>query len=164
MKDRTPRYPGRIKLTHEDGTVEYVTIERADDPVEPGTPLNKATLLTEETGGMLGLDDTGTVNDALQRIIMSAVSETVARTEMDDLEIQFGQCVISSTTSVTFEHAFTGIPLVFAFVPHSSTVYLALVSNVTATGFSAAIRTASGSSVSGQTLNYLAIYNGGGST
>lgn len=40
--DRVPTRAGRIKITHDDGTSEYVTIERADEPVEIGTPINKA--------------------------------------------------------------------------------------------------------------------------
>ena len=28
-------------MTHDDGTIEYVTIERADEPVEAGTAINK---------------------------------------------------------------------------------------------------------------------------
>lgn len=39
--DRVPTYPGRVKITKENGgTVEYVTWERADEPTEEGTPLN----------------------------------------------------------------------------------------------------------------------------
>lgn len=40
--DRVPTYPNRIKVTHADGTSEYVTWERADEPTVPGTPINKA--------------------------------------------------------------------------------------------------------------------------
>lgn len=40
--DRVPTLPGRVKLTREDGTEEYVTWERADDPTAIGTPINKA--------------------------------------------------------------------------------------------------------------------------
>lgn len=43
FKDRVPTYPNRKKITYEDGRVEYVIIENADEPVEQGTPLNKAT-------------------------------------------------------------------------------------------------------------------------
>lgn len=42
VKDRVPTYPGRMKLSRADGTVEYVTMERADAPTEEGTPINKA--------------------------------------------------------------------------------------------------------------------------
>lgn len=40
--DRVPTYPNRIKITKNDGTSEYVTWERADEPVVEGTPINKA--------------------------------------------------------------------------------------------------------------------------
>lgn len=41
--DRVSKYPGRFKITREDGTTEYVTLERADEPTVAGTPLNAAT-------------------------------------------------------------------------------------------------------------------------
>lgn len=76
MKDRVPKYPGRMKLTHSDGTVEYVTIERADEPVEEGTPLNKASLLSDDTAVMLGFqtDDDPTVDEALAKVFASKQS------------------------------------------------------------------------------------------
>ena len=40
--DRVPTYPNRIKVTKSDGTSEYVTWERADEPTVQGTPINKA--------------------------------------------------------------------------------------------------------------------------
>lgn len=72
MKDRVPKYPGRVKITRSDGTSEYVTIERADEPVSgnEGTPLNKATLLSDDTAAMLGFtsSEDPTVNEALQQL------------------------------------------------------------------------------------------------
>ena len=44
MVDRQSANPGRIKLTLDDGTVMFGTIERADNPTVVGTPLNKNTL------------------------------------------------------------------------------------------------------------------------
>lgn len=43
--DRVPAIgkANRKKITHSDGSVEYVTIENADDANPVGTPLNKAT-------------------------------------------------------------------------------------------------------------------------
>ena len=38
--DRVPQKPGRVKITPENGTAYYATIERADEPLDPGTPLN----------------------------------------------------------------------------------------------------------------------------
>ena len=39
--DRIPLNPGRRKITHENGTSEYVTVEMADNPTVIGTPLNR---------------------------------------------------------------------------------------------------------------------------
>lgn len=44
MEDRQSARPGRIKLTFDDGTVKYATLERADEPAVVGSPLNKNTL------------------------------------------------------------------------------------------------------------------------
>lgn len=67
MKDRVPKYPGRVKITRANGTTEYVTIERADEPVSgnEGTPLNKSNLLDDDTSSLLGLGENATPNDAL---------------------------------------------------------------------------------------------------
>lgn len=40
FKDRVPQKPGRVKITPENGTAYYATMERADEPIEAGTPLN----------------------------------------------------------------------------------------------------------------------------
>ena len=47
MIDRQPAKPGRIKLTYDDGSTQYANMERADEPVAVGTPLNKATLFDD---------------------------------------------------------------------------------------------------------------------
>lgn len=39
--DRLPTEAGRRKITHADGTSEYVTVEMADNPTVIGTPLNR---------------------------------------------------------------------------------------------------------------------------
>ena len=39
--DRVPTQAGRWKITHADSSVEYVTMERADEPSVEGTPINK---------------------------------------------------------------------------------------------------------------------------
>lgn len=44
FKDRVSNYPGRIKLTPVAGQADTYEMERADEPIEPGTPLDKATL------------------------------------------------------------------------------------------------------------------------
>ena len=40
FKDRVPGKPGRVKITPENGTAYYATMERADEPIEVGTPLH----------------------------------------------------------------------------------------------------------------------------
>lgn len=44
FKDRIPTHAGRIKLTPVSGQPDTFTMERADDPTEEGTPIDKATL------------------------------------------------------------------------------------------------------------------------
>jgi hypothetical protein len=69
MKDRTPTKPNRVKLTRDNGTSEYVKWERADEPVAEGTPINKATLLTDETAYLLELKKADpTPDDAFSQI------------------------------------------------------------------------------------------------
>ncbi len=68
MKDRVPQKPNRKRLTFEDdNSVRYAVVEQADEPVEPGTPLNKASLLKDSTAAFLGLtSDNPTVDEALR--------------------------------------------------------------------------------------------------
>lgn len=69
MKDRVSANPGRVKLTPEDGSPAfYATMERADNPVEEGTPLNKANLLTDATASKFGLSATATPNSVFSKI------------------------------------------------------------------------------------------------
>ncbi len=68
MKDRLPTYPGRIKLIPVDGQENVFDMVRADEPVEGGTPLNKATLLSDQTAEKIwgeNVPDNPTVDNAL---------------------------------------------------------------------------------------------------
>lgn len=40
--DRIPTYPGRVKLIPVPGQADTYDMVRADEPIEPGTPINKA--------------------------------------------------------------------------------------------------------------------------
>lgn len=40
--DRTPTKPGRVRIIPEDGAPFFATVERIDEPIEEGTPLNRA--------------------------------------------------------------------------------------------------------------------------
>ena len=42
--DRKSRYPGRVRITPEEGEPFYATVTRADNPTVAGTPINAASL------------------------------------------------------------------------------------------------------------------------
>lgn len=65
MKDRIPTYAGRVKLTPVENQPNIYDMERADKPLQEGTPLNKNTFLSDNTASQLGLSDNATPDDAL---------------------------------------------------------------------------------------------------
>lgn len=76
MKDRIPLYPGRVKLNPVTGQENTYDMVRADEPTQEGTPLNKATLLKDDTAKALGLTSKDpTVNEALLKIFNKANSK-----------------------------------------------------------------------------------------
>lgn len=76
MKDRTPKYPGRVKLTPVSGAEDVYDLVRADEPIEPGTPINKKTLLTDETAYLLELKtEDPTPDDAFSHIARNFVGD-----------------------------------------------------------------------------------------
>lgn len=87
MKDRIPKYPGRVKLTPVPGQADVYDMVRADEPEEAGTPINKQTLLTDETAAKLGLDpaENPTPNDALAALAYKVgdIKETL-RTDLGE--------------------------------------------------------------------------------
>ena len=69
MKDRTSKYPGRVKLVPVDGMENTYTMSWADEPAQEGTPLNKATFLPDTLAETMGLtQDDPVVADALRKI------------------------------------------------------------------------------------------------
>ena len=51
FSDKDDLYHGRVKksgrkITYEDGSVEYVTVEMADEPTETGTALNREAFMS----------------------------------------------------------------------------------------------------------------------
>lgn len=55
MKDRLPKFPGRIKLKPVAGQTDTYDMTRADDPDDTGTPFNARTMLQDSTGRFLRL-------------------------------------------------------------------------------------------------------------
>lgn len=69
MKDRVPLNPGRVLIAPEDGSESfYATLIRADNPRQEGDPLNKTTLLQDETAGLFGLDHDAVPDDVFKTI------------------------------------------------------------------------------------------------
>lgn len=70
MKDRVSLYPGRVTLTPVEGQANTYDLVRADQATQAGTPLNKASLLTDETEvALFGDAADRTVNQAFVAII-----------------------------------------------------------------------------------------------
>lgn len=66
MYDRqpTPGQEGRVQIIKEDGSSFYARIVMADNPLNAGTPLNKSTLLKDQTAALLGLTAAAVPDDA----------------------------------------------------------------------------------------------------
>lgn len=75
MQDRLPLYPGRVQMVPVPGQTNTYDMVRADQPTQEGTPLNKATLLSDETAQAMGLDpnDNPTPNDAFIKLTVKTV-------------------------------------------------------------------------------------------
>ena len=73
MEDRipTPGQEGRVLITPEDGSAPYyATVEMADNPTNPGTPLNKENLLQDSTEvEIFGNAGNRTVDEALSGLM-----------------------------------------------------------------------------------------------
>lgn len=59
VKDRIPTKPNRIRIVPENGAPFYAAWERADEPIEEGTPVNKYLFDSIDEGGHFSnaLDD-----------------------------------------------------------------------------------------------------------
>lgn len=68
MQDREPTYPGRVTMTPVFGQANTYDMERADQPLQQGTPLNKATLLKDATAALYGLGTGAVPDDVLSKL------------------------------------------------------------------------------------------------
>lgn len=84
MKDRvpTPGKEGRVRLRQDNGQILEGVLEMADEPLEIGTPLTKATLLQDATAAILGLTGDPTVNDALLALIVTSGGFCMVRVQV----------------------------------------------------------------------------------
>lgn len=73
MQNRVSANPGRVKITPESGGEAYfATVERADNPTVEGTPLNKESLLQDDTCDLLDIPRTSTPNEAFLKLALGA--------------------------------------------------------------------------------------------
>lgn len=99
IKDRVPTYAGRVKLTPVDGQPDTYDVERADEPTEEGTPLDKATLdsiiQSRLTGRYYEPTVTRARNSALSGLTVSPIPTSGWIYDTDDRHIaRSGQFVV----------------------------------------------------------------------
>ena len=75
MQDREPTYPGRVTLTPVYGLANTYDMERADRPLQEGTPLNKASLLKDATAALFGKTNAAVPDDILSLLSKSALAQ-----------------------------------------------------------------------------------------
>lgn len=73
--DRVPRYPGRVILTPVSGQANTYDLQRADDPIQEGTPINKA--LFESIEGDITTTRTDLMEEIAAQIKIGDISLTV---------------------------------------------------------------------------------------
>lgn len=69
MKDRVSLHPNRYKLTPVSGQANTYDLSRADEPLEAGTPITKATMFDDVIADKMGLTpENGTPNNGFKKI------------------------------------------------------------------------------------------------
>lgn len=113
VKDRIPKKPNRILITPENGSAPfYATWQRADEPIEEGTPINKVLFDSIDEGGF-------------------------SFTGVDDIEIEAQKITtIAEWTTVKFNRPFSGIPRIFT---ATQGTYIVAVKNITRTSCQIAV-------------------------
>ena len=138
MRARQARKPGRVKLVFDDGSVKYATMERADEPIVEGDPLNPFTLLKDETCKMLGGDpNTMVPDDAIQMLaaLASGGSGSGDAGELEDTSLETGTFTNAGAgwNTYTFREAFDAPPQVVANAEDFAGVVL--IKSITPEGF-----------------------------
>ena len=119
MQDREPTYPGRVTLTPVYGLANTYDMERADRPLQEGTPLNKASLLSDATAAAIKAllasqtENPVTPNDALN-ILTQAVDAAATKANAVDSR---GNCEIYSGSYVGNGSSTTPVTMTFPHKP-----------------------------------------------
>ena len=113
VKDRIPKRPNRILITPENGSAPfYATWQRADEPIEEGTPINKVLFDSIDEGGF-------------------------SFTGVDDIEMEARKITTNAEwTTVKFNRPFSGIPRVFT---ATKGTYIVAIQNITRTSCQIAV-------------------------
>ena len=113
VKDRIPKKPNRILITPENGSAPfYATWQRADEPIEEGTPINKVLFDSIDEGGF-------------------------SFTGVDDIEMEAQKITTDvEWTTVNFHRPFSGIPRIFTATQGK---YIVAVQNITRTSCQIAV-------------------------
>lgn len=77
MKDRIPKYPGRVKLVPVPGQANTYDMVRVDEPEEEGTPLNSNTFLKTNTAQLFGLGESAVPDDVFTQLHSDLYSSRV---------------------------------------------------------------------------------------
>lgn len=113
VKDRIPTKPNRIRIVPENGDPFYAVWERADEPIEEGTPVNKYLFDSIDEGGHFP-------------------------NALDDIEIDAQRVTLAAGwTTVSFQRPLSGVPRVFVSVSDTAVV---AVKNITRTSCQIAVR------------------------
>ena len=128
MKDRVPTYPGRIKLVPVSGQENTYDMERADSPIQEGTPLNRHTLLSDETIAMIGLTEDATPDDALRAFNdkIAEAEQTITEGLANGAKTAWGSFLIPANTKPNTAKE-EEVELVFDFAPQFLIVFDASV-------------------------------------
>jgi hypothetical protein len=113
MQDRQSLFPGRVQLIPVDGQDEVFDVIRADSPSVEGTPLTKATILSDAVAAKLGLsDDAAIPSNGFDKLaayagIYSGTCGTAAGTAAKTADITGFALETGATVRVTFTYANT---------------------------------------------------------
>lgn len=114
--DRIPTQTGRRKITHADGTSEYVIVEMADNPTVEGTPLNRAAFMAlqgfEATTTVISKSEsvtTITQTNANNETLVTTISKAGGSTTVTAVFTAADDSTITSTTTITKNNSTTTI-------------------------------------------------------
>ena len=99
ITDRIPQNPNQWTMQKSDGSSETVTLERADNPVNVGTPINRETLLGMQgfVGGTITFESSGNIVEANETGTMTTefLSDGSIKQTFSGAD---GQTIIKTTT------------------------------------------------------------------